>query len=89
VSFRSVSRAAAPPSSPLALFDSLPRMAGAVPELWRQQADVLRAYGVNHTATPDIAVELPTGTGKTIVGLLIGGWRRAALGEQVLYALPH
>jgi hypothetical protein len=41
----------------------------AVPNLWPWQSEVLAAYaGVNG----DAAVELPTGTGKTLIGLLAG-----------------
>jgi hypothetical protein len=62
-------------------------MTGAVPELWRQQGDILREYGRAFVDVPDVAIELPTGTGKTIVGLLIADWRRRR-GEQVVYACP-
>ncbi|HEY6424443.1 MAG TPA: hypothetical protein VIY28_14590 [Pseudonocardiaceae bacterium] len=58
-----------------------------MPELWRQRGDILREYGRAFTNAADVAVELPTGTGKTIVGLLIAEWRRRR-GEQVAYALP-
>lgn len=33
----------------------------------------------------DIAFELPTGTGKTAVGLLIGEWKRKRTGKRVAY----
>jgi len=85
--FKAVTQAAPPPASPLLLFDELPRMTGAVPELWRQQGDILREYGRAFVDVPDVAIELPTGTGKTIVGLLIADWRRRR-GEQVVYACP-
>lgn len=49
----------------------------AVPNLWPWQSEVLGAY----TATNgDAAVELPTGTGKTLIGLLAGEHFRQ--GEQ-------
>ena len=85
--FKPVTPVTPPPGSPLLLFDELPRMAGAVPELWRQQGDILREYGRAFVNAPDVAIELPTGTGKTIVGLLIADWRRRH-GEQVVYACP-
>lgn len=34
---------------------------------------------------PDVALELPTGTGKTLVGLLVADWRRRRSGERVAY----
>jgi DEAD/DEAH box helicase len=40
------------------------------------QQDILREYADKHVSTPDIAFELPTGTGKTAVGLLIAEWKR-------------
>lgn len=35
-----------------------------------------------------MALELPTGSGKTLVGLLVSEWRRRALGQRVVYACP-
>ena len=43
--------------------------------LLAQQADMLRNY-MEHVDKRDIALELPTGSGKTLVGLLIAEWRR-------------
>lgn len=40
------------------------------------QQDVLREYAEKHQALSDLAFELPTGTGKTAVGLLIAEWWR-------------
>jgi len=40
------------------------------------QQDVLREYADKHQATTDLAFELPTGTGKTAVGLLVAEWWR-------------
>ena len=48
------------------------------------QQDVLREYALTHTTAPNIAFELPTGTGKTAVGLLIAEWKRVA-GQRVAY----
>jgi hypothetical protein len=88
VSFKPVTIRSAAPASPLQLFDELPRMTGAVPELWRQQGDVLREYAANFASRADVAVELPTGTGKTIVGLLLADWRRRMFNQPVVYACP-
>ena len=61
-------------SSPeeLYLSGTLPRTKEAVDSLWLHQGDVIRAYAKNHQDDPDLALELPTGTGKTLPGLLIG-----------------
>jgi hypothetical protein len=86
--FKPVTSGTPVPEGPLQLFDELPRMAGAVPELWRQQGDVLREYIRAFEQKPDIAIELPTGTGKTIVGLLLAEWRRRKYNKPVIYACP-
>lgn len=67
---------------------SLPRTTEAVSGLWIHQGDVLRAYAEEHQDTPDLALELPTGTGKTMPGLLIAEWVRRKAEGPVLYAAP-
>lgn len=52
------------------------------------QADVLRDYYQNHKTLKDIGIELPTGSGKTLVGLLIAEWRRRFLNQRILYLCP-
>lgn len=60
----------------------------AVDNLWSQQADVLRTYARDHQSTPDVALELPTGSGKTLIGLLVAEWRRLRLRERVAFVCP-
>jgi hypothetical protein len=55
--------------------------------LLSHQADVLRAYLPLYDQ-PDVALQLPTGSGKTLIGLTIGEWRRRKFGERVLYLCP-
>lgn len=86
--FKPVFSAGPVPEGPSELFDELPRMPGSVPELWRPQGEILATYRLAFEKTPDVAVELPTGTGKTMVGLLIGDWRRRKYRRPVLYACP-
>lgn len=74
--------------SPERLFDDLPRTRDGVASLWSHQADVLRAYFEAHVDSQDISLELPTGSGKTLPALLIGEWRRSALGARVAFACP-
>jgi hypothetical protein len=52
------------------------------------QADILRAYVEKHDKVGDIALQLPTGSGKTLVGLLIAEWRRRKYREKVVYLCP-
>lgn len=77
-------------SSPeeLYLSGTLPRTTAAVGSLWLHQGDVIRAYAENHLDTLDLALELPTGTGKTLPGLLIGEWVRRKAEGPVIYATP-
>jgi Rad3-related DNA helicase len=52
------------------------------------QGDILRSYASDHADTPDLALELPTGTGKTLPGLLITDWVRRVRTARVVYACP-
>lgn len=74
------------PEDPEALFRDLRKK--TVPGLLSHQADVLRSYIAVHTKHSDIALQLPTGSGKTLVGLLIAEWRRRKYGERVVYLCP-
>jgi hypothetical protein len=56
--------------------------------LLSHQADTLRAYVETALDEPDVAFELPTGSGKTLVGLLLGEWRRRKYNERVIYLCP-
>jgi len=53
--------------------------------LLSQQADLLRNYMSVAVNEPDVALQLATGSGKTLVGLLIAEWRRMKFQEQVVY----
>jgi superfamily II DNA or RNA helicase len=49
---------------------------------------VLRIYAEDHIDDRDISLELPTGSGKTLVGLLIAERRRLKLGERTAFVCP-
>ncbi len=55
--------------------------------LLAQQADMLRRY-MDHVDKKDVALELPTGSGKTLVGLLIAEWRRRTKRERCVLLCP-
>ncbi len=76
------------PSSPESLFRDLRGRSPEIKNLWSHQADLLRNYYEKHLNTKDISLELPTGSGKTLVGLLIGEFRRLANNERVVYLCP-
>jgi len=76
------------PESPEELFLDLRKRDHSIEHLWSHQADILRDYNSNHINSENVAVELPTGSGKTLVGLLIGEYRRIVNKERVLYLCP-
>ncbi|MFW8744714.1 DEAD/DEAH box helicase [Mesorhizobium japonicum] len=75
-------------ADPETLFGELPRRRDGVGALWSHQVDQLRTYRQGHLEAPDVALELPTGSGKTLVGLLIAEWRRRSRQQRVVYACP-
>jgi hypothetical protein len=77
------------PEDPESLFRDLKRSPTSnLRHLWSHQADLLREYNKNHLKTPNLALELPTGAGKTLVGLLIADFRRLRFDERVAYLCP-
>ena len=88
-SFRIPKSRASKPSGPENLFRSRSRRSAQVQHLWAHQADVLRSWHSNHVDTSDLALELPTGTGKTLIGLLIADFVRQTKEERVAYLCPN
>ncbi len=76
------------PADPESLFRDLRGRLPDVRHLWSHQADLLRAYAEKHLTSPDVALELPTGAGKTLVGLLIAEFRRRKNDERTAYLCP-
>jgi Rad3-related DNA helicase len=74
------------PESPDRLFRDLPRRKHA--SLFDHQGQILRTYVAKALETADVALQLPTGSGKTLVGLLLAEWRRRKFGERVVYLCP-
>lgn len=74
------------PESPDRLFRDLPRRKHA--SLFDHQGQVLRNYVGQALSSPDVALQLPTGSGKTLVGLLLAEWRRRKFHERVVYLCP-
>ena len=80
----------APPTevtdSPEKLFLELPRR--KFPDVLPHQKELMRSYHSIAMQVSDVALQLPTGSGKTLVGLLIGEWRRRRNQEKIVYLCP-
>jgi len=74
------------PESPDRLFRDLPRRRHA--SLYDHQGQILRNYITNALTATDVALQLPTGSGKTLVGLLLAEWRRRKFREKIVYLCP-
>lgn len=72
--------------SPQSLFRDLRNR--KVAGLLEHQSKMIDNYINNFFDSKDIAFELPTGSGKTLVGLLIGEYRRLKFKEKVVYLCP-
>jgi len=72
--------------TPEALFNDL--RGRTVQGLLAHQADLLRDYAQHALNEPDVALQSPTGSGKTLVGLLLAEWRRRRFNERVVYLCP-
>lgn len=86
--FRTETKTSVRPTDIEGLFRDLKGRSDKVPHLWSHQADILRVYHGQHLKTQDVAFELPTGAGKTLVGLLVGEYRRRKFDERVVYLCP-
>lgn len=86
MAFKKPASQAAVPESPDRLFRDLPRRKH--PSLYDHQGQVLRNYVAHALKASDVALQLPTGSGKTLVGLLLAEWRRRKFRERVVYLCP-
>jgi hypothetical protein len=86
MAFKKLPTPASSHASAAQLFLDLPRRKYS--GLLDHQGQMLRMYGEQALESPDVALQLPTGSGKTLVGLLIAEWRRRKFGERVVYLCP-
>jgi hypothetical protein len=86
MAFKKPTSRSAVPESPDRLFHDLPRRKHA--SLYDHQGQVLRNYVTHALNASDVALQLPTGSGKTLVGLLLAEWRRRKFHERVVYLCP-
>lgn len=74
------------PDSPEKLLLELPRR--KIPGVLLHQGQMMQKYVAQGLKAPDVAMQLPTGSGKTLVGLLIGEWLRRKNNERVVFLCP-
>lgn len=86
MAFKKASSSTIVPDSPEKLFLDLPRR--KIPDVMPHQNKIMRTYVNEAVGETDVALQLPTGSGKTLVGLLIGEWRRRKNQERVVYLCP-
>ncbi|AGI69899.1 putative helicase [Octadecabacter antarcticus 307] len=73
-------------TNPAAHFKTLTKR--QYPDVMPHQKDILEAYASDFADKSDVALQLPTGSGKTLVGLLIADWRRQKFGDRAVYLCP-
>ncbi|MGH3520613.1 MAG: DEAD/DEAH box helicase [Haloechinothrix sp.] len=88
MAFKRSTGTSAIPADPEQLYRQLALVNDGPEALWLHQGDVLRAWHNDHRDDSDVAIELPTGAGKTLVGGLIGDYRRRTARERVAYLCP-
>ncbi len=71
------------PDSPDELLRDLPRR--KIPDVLPHQREIMRTYATSALSDKDVALQLPTGSGKTLVGLLVAEWHRRRNQERVVY----
>jgi len=74
------------PETPDRLFRDLTRRRR--PDALPHQAGIMCRYGSEAPDRPDVALQLPTGSVKTLVGLLIAVWRRRKFQGRIVYLCP-
>lgn len=86
MSFKKKKPGSAAPATPVGLLPLLTRR--SIPDAMSHQKDMLAAYAGDMVDKADVAMQLPTGSGKTLVGLFIGEWRRRKFKDRVVYLCP-
>jgi replicative superfamily II helicase len=74
------------PETPDMLLLEFPRR--TIPDVLPHQQKVMRNFAELSPDVKDVALQLPTGSGKTLVGLLTGEWLRRKNRERIVYLCP-
>lgn len=88
MAFKDRSEATAIPEDPEQLYRQLALVNVGPEELWPHQSEVLRSWHGDHRDKRDVAIELPTGAGKTLVGGLICEYQRRVGRKRAAYLCP-
>ncbi|TSE13973.1 DEAD/DEAH box helicase, partial [Mesorhizobium intechi] len=86
MAFKSATPTEIVPTSPEEILLTLPRR--TIPGVLLHQGEIMRSYAAQAVSDSDVALQLPTGSGKTLVGLMIAEWRRRKFEERVVYLCP-
>ena len=86
MAFKTDTLAPAASANPAAHFKTLTKR--QYPDVMPHQKEMLEAYAADFENKSDVAMQLPTGSGKTLVGLLIADWRRNKHGDRAVYLCP-
>lgn len=89
MAFAKAGRTLPVPDDPEALYRQLARTNNGPNSLWGHQTDILRDWHENYVTKSDVALELPTGAGKTLVGGLIAEWLRQKERIPIAYLCPN
>src|SRR6185503_1892421 len=84
--FKRAPRSNGVPNSPDKLLLDLPRR--KIPDVLPHQREIMRTYAREGLTSQDVAMQMATGSGKTLVGLLIAEWLRRKNQERVVYLCP-
>lgn len=76
------------PDDPTALYRKYSATNSGPSSLWFHQGKLLEDWFKNHRSAKDVALELPTGAGKTLVGGLIAEFQRLTDSDRVAYVCP-
>lgn len=74
------------PDTPEALLQDI--KVKSIPGALSHQSDIWRYYQEQGLDKKDVAIQLPTGSGKTLVGIVLAEWRRRKFNEKVVYLCP-
>lgn len=85
MAFKNIGESATTYENPQALFRDLRNR--KIQDIWGPQDKMLESY-MKFFDSENLALEMPTGSGKTLVGLLIAEFRRRTKNEKVVYLCP-